>query len=83
MPLRFAASDVALLSGRVSWLVPVLGLGVVAAAIAYVTGIGAARRLGAKFGSFVAMAEIAVRGAVRLGPAAPDADRDAVRSAAR
>ena len=35
-----------------------LGLGVVAAAIAYVTGIGAARRLGPKFGSFVAMAEI-------------------------
>jgi drug/metabolite transporter (DMT)-like permease len=30
----------------------------VAAAIAYVTGIGAARRLGAKLGSFVAMAEV-------------------------
>jgi drug/metabolite transporter (DMT)-like permease len=58
MPLRFAGSDVALFGGRTSWIVPVLGLGVVAAAIAYVTGIGAARRLGAKFGSFVAMAEI-------------------------
>ena len=58
MPLRFAASDVALFGGRTSWIVPVLGLGVVAAAIAYVTGIAAARRLGAKFGSFVAMAEI-------------------------
>jgi drug/metabolite transporter (DMT)-like permease len=58
MPLRFAASDVALFGGRTSWIVPVLGLGVVAAAIAYVTGIGAARRLGPKFGSFVAMAEI-------------------------
>jgi drug/metabolite transporter (DMT)-like permease len=57
-PLRFTASDVALFGGRTSWLVPVLGLGVVAAAIAYVTGIGAARRLGPKFGSFVAMAEI-------------------------
>jgi drug/metabolite transporter (DMT)-like permease len=57
-PLRFAASDVALFGGRTSWIVPVLGLGVVAAAIAYVTGIGAARRLGPKFGSFVAMAEI-------------------------
>jgi drug/metabolite transporter (DMT)-like permease len=31
---------------------------VVAAAVAYVTGIGAARRLGAKLGSFVAMAEV-------------------------
>jgi drug/metabolite transporter (DMT)-like permease len=58
MPLRFAGSDVALFGGRTSWIVPVLGLGVVAAAIAYVTGIAAARRLGAKFGSFVAMAEI-------------------------
>jgi drug/metabolite transporter (DMT)-like permease len=57
-PLRFAGSDVALFGGRTSWIVPVLGLGVLAAAIAYVTGIGAARRLGAKFGSFVAMAEI-------------------------
>ncbi|HEY6496374.1 MAG TPA: DMT family transporter [Trebonia sp.] len=58
MPLRFAAAPVLLLNDRVSWLVPVLGLGVVAAAIAYVTGIGAARRLGAKLGSFVAMAEV-------------------------
>jgi drug/metabolite transporter (DMT)-like permease len=58
MPLRFAGSDVALFGGRTSWIVPVLGLGVLAAAIAYVTGIGAARRLGPKFGSFVAMAEI-------------------------
>jgi drug/metabolite transporter (DMT)-like permease len=57
-PLRFASSPVTLLSGHVSWLVPVLGLGVVAAAVAYVTGIGAARRLGAKLGSFVAMAEV-------------------------
>jgi drug/metabolite transporter (DMT)-like permease len=57
-PMRFTASDVALFGGRTSWILPVLGLGVVAAAIAYVTGIGAARRLGPKFGSFVAMAEI-------------------------
>ena len=47
-----------LLNGRVSWVVPVLALGVIAAAIAYVTGIGAARRLGAKLGSFVALAEV-------------------------
>jgi drug/metabolite transporter (DMT)-like permease len=58
-PLRFSGSDVALFGGQTSWVVPVLGLGVAAAAIAYVTGIAAARRLGPKFGSFVAMAEIA------------------------
>ncbi len=57
-PLRFSAADVTLLHARVSWPVPVLGLGVIAAAIAYVTGIAAVRRLGAKVGSFVAMAEV-------------------------
>ena len=57
-PLRFASAPVTLLSAHVNWLVPVLGLGVVAAAVAYVTGIEAARRLGAKLGSFVAMAEV-------------------------
>jgi len=58
VPLRFDAADVTLQSTRVSWVVPVLGLGVLAAAIAYVTGIGAVRRLGPKLGSFVAMAEV-------------------------
>ena len=58
MPLRFAGSEVTLFGDRVSWIVSVLGLSVIAAAFAYVAGIGAARRLGAKLASFVAMAEI-------------------------
>jgi drug/metabolite transporter (DMT)-like permease len=58
LPLSFAGRSVTLFGHQVSWLVPVLGLGLLAAAFAYVTGIGAARRLGAKLGSFVAMAEI-------------------------
>ncbi len=58
MPLRFSARPVTLLHAQVSWLLPVLGLGVLAAAVAYVAGIAAARRLGAKLGSFVAMAEV-------------------------
>jgi drug/metabolite transporter (DMT)-like permease len=58
MPLRFSGADVTLLGDHVSWIVSVLGLSVLAAAFAYVTGVGAARRLGAKLGSFVAMAEI-------------------------
>jgi drug/metabolite transporter (DMT)-like permease len=58
MPLRFSATDVTLFGDRVSWIVSLLGLSVLAAAFAYVTGIGAARRLGAKLASFVAMAEI-------------------------
>jgi len=58
LPLRFSSADVVLFGHRVSWLISVLGLSVVAAAFAYVAGIGAARRLGAKLGSFVGMAEI-------------------------
>jgi drug/metabolite transporter (DMT)-like permease len=38
--------------------VPILGLSVVAAAIAYASGIGAARRLGARLASFVGLAEV-------------------------
>jgi drug/metabolite transporter (DMT)-like permease len=58
MPLRFSEAEVTLFGDRVSWIVSVAGLSVIAAAFAYVTGIGAARRLGAKLASFVAMAEI-------------------------
>jgi drug/metabolite transporter (DMT)-like permease len=56
VPLRFSAGDVALLGHSVSWLVPLLGISLAAAAIAYVSGVAAARRLGAKLGSFVGMA---------------------------
>ena len=57
-PLAASSADVTLLNHQVSWLVPILGLSVLAAAFAYVTGIAAARRLGAKLGSFVALAEV-------------------------
>jgi drug/metabolite transporter (DMT)-like permease len=43
---------------RTSWLVPIIGLSLVAAVIAYSTGIGAARRLGARLASFVGLAEV-------------------------
>jgi drug/metabolite transporter (DMT)-like permease len=47
-----------LLSGWVPWWVTVLGLGVVTAALAYVTGIAATRRLGSRLASFVALLEV-------------------------
>jgi drug/metabolite transporter (DMT)-like permease len=50
--------DVTLLEQRTSWLVPVLGLSVVAAAFAYVTGIFGTRLLGAKLASFVGLTEV-------------------------
>jgi drug/metabolite transporter (DMT)-like permease len=56
MSVHFGAVDVA--GHRTSWLVPVLGLGLVAGAFAYVTGIGAARALGAKLASFVGLSEV-------------------------
>jgi drug/metabolite transporter (DMT)-like permease len=58
LPMRAAASDVQFLHYQVSWTVPVAGLALVAAVIPYVTGIGAARRLGARMSSFVGMAEV-------------------------
>ena len=58
LPLAAPRADVTLLDRQVSWLVPVLGLSVVAAAIAYVTGIFGARLLGAKVASFVGLTEV-------------------------
>ena len=58
LPLAAPRTDVTLLDAKVSWLVPVLGLAVVAAAIAYVTGILGARLLGAKVASFVGLTEV-------------------------
>jgi drug/metabolite transporter (DMT)-like permease len=43
---------------RTAWLLPVLGLSLVAAVVAYASGIGAARRLGARLSSFVGLTEV-------------------------
>jgi drug/metabolite transporter (DMT)-like permease len=56
--LSARAGDVELLHRHISWIVPVLELSLVSAVIAYVAGIAAARRLGAKLASFVGMAEV-------------------------
>lgn len=58
LPLAAPRTDVTLLDAKISWLVPVLGLAVVAAAIAYVAGIFGARLLGAKVASFVGLTEV-------------------------
>lgn len=58
LPMRAPLTDVHLLGHRMSWLVPALGLSVIAAVVAYVAGIGAARRLGAKVASFVGLTEV-------------------------
>ena len=58
LPLAAPRTDVTLLDVQVSWLVPVLGLALVAAVVAYVTGIAGARLLGAKVASFVGLTEV-------------------------
>lgn len=58
LPLAFGTGDVVFTSFAVPVWVAVLFLGVVTAALAYVMGIAATRRLGARVGSFVALSEV-------------------------
>ena len=58
LPMRATYGQVHFAGHRASWLVPVLGLSIIAAAFAYVVGIGAARMLGAKLASFVGLTEV-------------------------
>ena len=58
LPVAATTGDVEFLGHQVSWIVPVLGLSLLASVVAYVAGIGAARRLGAKLASFIGMAEV-------------------------
>jgi drug/metabolite transporter (DMT)-like permease len=52
------AATVTLGGSDLPWWVPVLLLGTVTAALAYVTGIEASRRLGSRLSSFVALVEV-------------------------
>jgi drug/metabolite transporter (DMT)-like permease len=47
-----------LLHRHPSWIIAVAGLALVSAVIAYVAGIAAARRLGARLASFTGMTEV-------------------------
>lgn len=58
LPAHAGGGDVRLLGQQLSWVVPVVGLSLVAAAVAYTAGITAARLLGAKVASFVGLTEV-------------------------
>jgi drug/metabolite transporter (DMT)-like permease len=58
LDMRAPQVQVVLLNVETSWLVPLLGLALVAAAFAYVVGIVAARILGARLASFVGLSEV-------------------------
>ncbi|MDP9093867.1 MAG: DMT family transporter [Actinomycetota bacterium] len=58
LPMNAGFADVRFAGHRMSWIVPIAGLSLVAAAFAYVAGIGAARLLGAKLASFLGLTEV-------------------------
>lgn len=58
LQLRAPRVQVTLLDVELSWLVPVLGLSLLAAVVSYVAGVVAARLLGARLASFVGLTEV-------------------------
>ncbi len=58
VPMTFSGADVSYQGGQVPFWLPLLGLGVLSAALAYSTGIAASRRLGSRLASFAALLEV-------------------------
>jgi drug/metabolite transporter (DMT)-like permease len=58
LPLHATFGSVIFAGHRTSWLVPILGVSLIAAVVSYVAGIGAARILGAPLASFVGLTEV-------------------------
>jgi drug/metabolite transporter (DMT)-like permease len=58
LDMRAESLDVDLAGASVPWWVPIVLLGVVTAAVSYVAGIAAIRRLGSRLASFVALLEV-------------------------
>ncbi|GAA1675170.1 EamA family transporter [Fodinicola feengrottensis] len=58
LPMHATFGTVLFAGQHTSWIVPVIGLSLVAAVISYVSGIGAARLLGPKLASFVGLTEV-------------------------
>jgi drug/metabolite transporter (DMT)-like permease len=58
LPWRTATAPVTLLDRQVGWVLPIVGLALVAGALAYAAGIAASRRLGAKVASFAGLTEV-------------------------
>jgi drug/metabolite transporter (DMT)-like permease len=58
LPLDATFGTVDFAGHRTSWVVPIAGLSLVAAVVSYVTGIAAARQLGARLSSFVGLTEV-------------------------
>jgi drug/metabolite transporter (DMT)-like permease len=58
MPVHVARASTSYAGHAFAWWVPLVTLGLVTAAVAYVAGIAAGRRLGSRLASFVALLEV-------------------------
>jgi drug/metabolite transporter (DMT)-like permease len=58
LSMRASTDATSYAGAEVAWWVPLITLGLVTAAVAYVTGIAASRRLGSRLASFVALLEV-------------------------
>ena len=58
VPMTASTGDVTYDGAQVPFWLPLLGLGVITAALAYTTGIAAGRRLGSRLASFAALLEV-------------------------
>ncbi|MFD6567316.1 DMT family transporter [Micromonospora profundi] len=58
LPLHATFGEVTFAGQRTSWLLPIAGLSLIAAVVAYLTGVAAARILGARLASFVGLTEV-------------------------
>ena len=58
MPLTFATSDTVVAGSTMSWVVPVVALGVITTAMAYTLGIMGIARLRPRFASLVGLSEV-------------------------
>lgn len=58
LPFEANTADVVYRIGTVPWWIPVLGIGVIAGALAYVFGIVSTRMLGSRLAAFVALSEV-------------------------
>jgi drug/metabolite transporter (DMT)-like permease len=72
LPMEAAFTDVPFLSGRAPWWVPLLTVGLVSTAFAYVAGIAAIGMLGSRLAAFLGLSEVvfaAIVGWLLLGEA--------------
>lgn len=58
LPMAWNTDDVTYRFATVPWFVPVLAIGLIATALAYVLGIASTRLLGSRLASFIALAEV-------------------------